>query len=204
MIGSYPLLLWRSGGAGPNIFDYTASGGIILSGAADKSYISSYVSSGGIALSGAAGTSVAYTFTPTGGLVLSGFSANSFVWSFSPSGGIALNGSATAVYINASAGTKVSLTYFYDLTIRLDAKEITDSGEIVANAGDTGGTTVMFNKQFKDIRSIVVSVKKPTTSRIVTYDFTDVPNPTSFKVFVWDTAGNRVTETVTWVARGVG
>lgn len=101
------------------------------------------------------------------------------------------------------AASSLSLIWFYNLRVRLDVKKAVDSGNIVANAGDAGGTTVTFNKAFKDIDSITVSVLKNTTGRIAVYDFVDIPNPVSFKVLVFDTAGVRVTEEVSWKARGI-
>ena len=41
-----------------------------------------------------------------------------------------------------------------------------------------------------------------TTARIAIYDFVDAPNPTSFKVLLFDTSGNRVSGDFSWQARG--
>lgn len=100
------------------------------------------------------------------------------------------------------AGSDTGLIQLYNLTVRLDVKQITDSGSVSALSSDATGTSVTFNKAFKDINSITVSVNS-TVYRIVIYDFTDVPDPTGFKVLVFDSAGNRTSDTVTWVARGV-
>jgi predicted phage tail protein len=87
------------------------------------------------------------------------------------------------------------------LNIRLDIKIKNDMGNGTANAGDTGGTTVNFNVPFADIESIGVT-PSGTTPRIAIYDFVDAPNPTSFKVLLFDTAGNRVSGPFSWQARG--
>lgn len=188
---------------GPLIYDYTASGGYTLAGDALFDRVFMFTPSGGMTLSGDAITSLIRTYLPTGGIVLSGNAALQTIRNFLASSGITFNGEATASYINASAGTKFSLTHLFDLFIRLDVKEAIDSGEVQANAGDTNGTQVNFNKSFKDIRSITVSLKQAQFNYIVTYDFQDVPNPTGFKVYVWDAAGNRQSALVTWIARGV-
>ncbi|NBR22756.1 MAG: host specificity protein J [Micrococcales bacterium] len=88
------------------------------------------------------------------------------------------------------------------LNVRLDSKLRNDSGTGTANAGDTGGTTVNFNLAFVDVDSI--SVTPLTTSAVLAvYDFTDVPNPTSFKVLLFNTSGTRVSGGFSWSARGV-
>ena len=87
------------------------------------------------------------------------------------------------------------------LNVRLDVKIKNDMGNGTANSGDTGGTTVNFNVTFVDIESITVT-PSGTTARIAIYDFVDVPNPTSFKVLLFDTAGTRVTGPFSWQARG--
>jgi predicted phage tail protein len=88
------------------------------------------------------------------------------------------------------------------LNIRLDAKIRNDSGNGTANAGDVGGTTVTFNYAFVDVQSISVTPLS-TSAVIAVYDFVDIPNPTSFKVLLFDTAGNRVSGAFSWAARGV-
>jgi len=87
------------------------------------------------------------------------------------------------------------------LTIRLDVKIKNDSGIVTANAGDSGGTTVNFNVAFIDIRSIT-GTPQGTTPVTWVIDFTDVPDPTSFKILVFDLSGTRVTRDVRWEASG--
>ncbi len=88
------------------------------------------------------------------------------------------------------------------LNVRFDVKLKNDAGTITANSGDSGGTTVNFTVTFVDVQSITVT-PKGTTARIAIYDFVDVPNPTSFKVLLFDTAGNRVSGDVSWSVKGV-
>lgn len=105
--------------------------------------------------------------------------------------------------INFTGIDDKALMYFSDLKIAMSVKQITDSGNVSALASDTNGTTVNFNVAFKDVNGITldaVAVKKDVTAMV---DFTDVPNPTNFKVYVFDAVGQRVDATVGWVARGV-
>ena len=89
-----------------------------------------------------------------------------------------------------------------NLTIRLDVKRENDGGSVSALASDVSGTLVFFNKPFKDIETITVSVKE-TQRFFVIYDFVDIPNPTHFSVYVFDASGARASKVVTWAARGI-
>ena len=59
-----------------------------------------------------------------------------------------------------------------DLNVRLDAKQISDSGSVSCVSTDTDGTLVNFNKEFIDVTSIVVS-PSGTTPTTAVYDFQD-------------------------------
>ena len=88
------------------------------------------------------------------------------------------------------------------LNVRLDVKQKSDFGKGTANSGDTGGTTVNFNATFTDVDSI--SVTPLTTSAVIAvYDFVDTPNPTSFKVLLFNTSGTRISGDFSWAAQGV-
>lgn len=91
----------------------------------------------------------------------------------------------------------------YNLNIRLNAKKENDGGEVNAVSTDSSGTIVYFNKPFKDIESITCTTKSTVEPYTVIFDFNDIPNPVSFRVFVFDTVGARVTKTVDWKARGI-
>ena len=88
------------------------------------------------------------------------------------------------------------------LNIRFDVKLKNDAGTATANSADSGGTTVSFNVSFVDVESITVT-PKGTAARIAVYDFVDVPNPTTFKVLLFDTAGTRVSGDVSWSVKGI-
>ena len=88
------------------------------------------------------------------------------------------------------------------LNMRLETKQKTDSGNGTASASDSGGTTVNFAIGFVDVESITVTPKGSSAPVIAIYDFTDVPNPTSFKVLLYNTSGTRVSGAFSWTARG--
>jgi len=88
------------------------------------------------------------------------------------------------------------------LQTTLDVKREVDGGEIIARKEDLTGTVVLFNKTFKDVNSITATCDS-IEPIIIIYDFVDIPNPVSFKVFALDSTGNRVTYLVSWKARGI-
>jgi hypothetical protein len=87
------------------------------------------------------------------------------------------------------------------LNVTLDSKIKSDGGMRVCAAGDVGGTVVTFNIPFVDISSIVVTASG-TTALLTVYDFVDAPNPTTFKVLLFTTAGARASGTVSWSVKG--
>lgn len=87
------------------------------------------------------------------------------------------------------------------LNIKLANKLKTDAGGGTANSGDSGGTTVNFNIAFVDVTSIIAT-PRGTQARFAVVDFVDVPNPTSFKVLLFNTSGTRVSGDFDWTARG--
>jgi hypothetical protein len=110
-------------------------------------------------------------------------------------------------YDFASAGNDdlLKITAF---NMRLETKQKTDSGSGTASASDSGGTTVNFSSSvgggtyFVDVVSITVTPKGSSAPVIAIYDFTDTPNPTSFKVLLYDKDGGRVSGDFSWTARG--
>jgi hypothetical protein len=95
-----------------------------------------------------------------------------------------------------------ALVAISQFSVSLDVKQETDSGNINALAADADGTEVLFNKAFKDVNSITLTTAS-IEPLVAVYNFTDVPNPTGFKILVFDTAGNRINYLVSWKARGV-
>lgn len=87
------------------------------------------------------------------------------------------------------------------LNIKLSNKLKTDAGTGTAAAGDVGGTVVTFGQAFVDVTSIVVT-PSGTAARFAIYDYVDAPNPTGFKVLLFDNNGNRVSGGFSWTARG--
>ena len=110
-------------------------------------------------------------------------------------------------YDFASAGNDdlLKITAF---NMRLETKQKTDSGSGTASASDSGGTTVNFSTPagggtyFVDVVSITVTPKGSSSPVIAIYDFTDTPNPTSFKVLLYNTSGTRVSGDFSWTVRG--
>jgi Putative phage tail protein len=104
------------------------------------------------------------------------------------------------VRITVSGGT-ADLYRLNSLNVTINSKLINDAGSVSALASDVGGTVVFFNIPFIAVSSINVSANS-TTPVTTIFDFASVPNPTSFKVLVFNSAGTRVNATVTWAAKG--
>lgn len=77
----------------------------------------------------------------------------------------------------------------------------TTTNATVQGTIDNAGTMVLFNKEFVDITAISVT-PSGTTAKIAIYDFVDEPNPTSFKVLLYNTSGVRVDGAFSWSVRG--
>lgn len=105
------------------------------------------------------------------------------------------------LYGFSSAGNN-DLLLVTGLNIRADAKLITDSGVVSAVSTDAGGTLVTFNKTFSRVTSIVVTINA-TVGRFAVCNFTDVANPTTFRILAFSAAATRQNATVYWQARGV-
>jgi len=101
----------------------------------------------------------------------------------------------------AISGTATDLLEISNIEVRLDSKLLNDGGETAVYAADTNGTTIYFNKAFVDVTSITVT-PKGTAQLTAVYDFVDVPNPTYFSVYLFDSTGTRVDGTVSWQVKG--
>lgn len=66
---------------------------------------------------------------------------------------------------------------------------------------DNGGTPVIFTQTFIDITSITVT-PKGTSPIYGIYDFTDTPNPTYFKVLLFNSSGTRISGDASWSVKG--
>lgn len=126
-------------------------------------------------------------------------------WSAAQTGGNIFVASVRYIEVTVTftAADDNDLIKFWNLQANLSQKEMLDSGQVSAISSDANGTVVTFNKSFNDINSITVSTKTTTEQFTVVYRFTDIPNPTQFSVFVYDTSGIRVSKTVDWKARGI-
>ena len=96
------------------------------------------------------------------------------------------------------AGSLIKIT---NLNLKIDVKIKNDTGTGTANASDSAGTVVNFNVSFVDVQGLAVT-PNTTSAVFAVVDFQDVPNPTSFKVLLYNTSGVRVSGNFTWQCRG--
>lgn len=91
---------------------------------------------------------------------------------------------------------------FYSLNVRRK----TDFGQALCRAEDEGGTEIFYNVTFTEVQSLPrPNVVNDTSEGGLTAYTTreEGLNPVSFRCFVKDKEGNRVTATVDWLAGGV-
>lgn len=88
------------------------------------------------------------------------------------------------------------------VNVKLSFKLKNEAGSGTASASDIGGTQVWFTESFVDIESITVTASG-TGALFAVYDFVDAPNPTGFKVLLFDSNGNRASGGFSWAVKGV-
>jgi hypothetical protein len=107
------------------------------------------------------------------------------------------------VKLEIEADDETSFIEISNINVRIDAKKRTDSGTANVYAADTGGTVINFNVNFLDIgQGSIVVTPQGTSVLDWVVDFTDVPNPTGFKVLLYNSGGTRVDGVVRWQAEG--
>ena len=143
----------------------------------------------------AGGTSV--TLTPT----ISTSTDNS-TWTTYPSNYQVFATNFRYVRLNISAnGDGLSLVRFTNLRLIIGNQSYQDSGTGTAISTDTNGTLVNFNLSFRTIRSIVITPISTTTVTAV-YDYSPLNNPGSFRVYLYNTIGARLSGNFSWSATG--
>lgn len=87
-----------------NVYEYAATGGIILSGTADVSAIKVFRADGGLVLGGSADVAITRSFPASGGIVLGGEASTEFVdgRGYVASGGLVFGGAADTQFVSAS------------------------------------------------------------------------------------------------------
>lgn len=114
------------------------------------------------------------------------------------------------VAVASSAGH--DLLTLSGLNVRLDVKLKNDAGNVAVVSTDNsaavtgaaiGGTTVLFNVPFINVTSITLSAQGTTAAYTPIYDFIGATiNPIGFKVYLYNSAGARVSGSVSWSAKG--
>jgi hypothetical protein len=126
-------------------------------------------------------------------------------WTAGPTGAAQVYGTNfryVKVVLSVSGGSNLALSSITNVLVKVDTKKQTDSGNGTANSGDSGGTTVLFTLPFLDVTAINVT-PQASSATIAVVDFTDAPNPTSFKVLLFNTSGSRVSGDFRWTAEGI-
>lgn len=96
---------------------------------------------------------------------------------------------------------------FSKILVDLNVKKVSDYGRVECLSTDGGsgmetGTYVPFHVSFTDVQSgPMATASNPDNKAYV--NFVDILNPVGFRIYVLDKNGNRVSDTVDWVAYGV-
>lgn len=85
------------------------------------------------------------------------------------------------ITVKATANSDQDLFTLTHLVVRLDNKQITDSGSVDALSTDTAGTIVNFNKEVIDVQSITLT-PAGTTPLSAVYDFKDTVQSGTYSV----------------------
>lgn len=123
-------------------------------------------------------------------------------WTAAPAGALqALIANVRYFRVTLSvSGAATDLVQVDGLSIKLANKLRTDSGRgTITDA--TNGVWVPFNAAFIDADTPLVQ-PEGATPLLPVVDFSDVPNPTGFRVYLYTTAGAKTTGSFSWTARG--
>jgi predicted phage tail protein len=123
-------------------------------------------------------------------------------WTSAPVGSsyLATNFRYVNIIINFAASAGANLAQLTGLNIKLSSKRVTDGGSGVITTASTG-VVVNFTRAF-------VSADTPRvqpdglTPLLGVVDYTAIPNPTSFTVYLFNQAGTKVTGSFSWQASG--
>ena len=105
------------------------------------------------------------------------------------------------INVTCDTNTEIVLT---GCKTSVNLKTISEDGAGTVSVAATG-VEITFSRSFIDVSSIVVTPLYDETKRLhAVYDFTDVPNPTSFTVYLYDeVTGAKTTGSFSYVVRGV-
>ena len=103
--------------------------------------------------------------------------------------------------LTVQASDSTSLYKLSGANVRLDVKLKNDGGSVACNAADVNGTTANFVVPFISVTSITLT-PAGTTPLTAVYNFSGAANPTGFSVFLFNSAGQRVSGNVSWSAKG--
>ena len=140
---------------------------------------------------------------PVNIVVQSAWSVDNVNWTMQPSANLFIEQFRYFAFQFLFFGNDKAMIELFNVSVVVSVKREIDGGSILASKDDAAGTVIYFNKPFKDVESITVTPKSTVEPLMAIYDFQDVPDPTFFKVFVFDTTGIRVSATIDWKARGI-
>lgn len=100
-------------------------------------------------------------------------------------------------YTFTAANTE-SVGFIYNLQSSVNIQLTNDAGEDLCTSTDVGGTEIFYNKPFTAVTAVVGTGLTNAAAIVVV----DSISGDSFRCYVFDKNGTRITETVGWHARG--
>lgn len=103
--------------------------------------------------------------------------------------------------LDFEGSTNDALSLLSDMLVTVSLERDEETGIAACLAADAGGTTVNFTKAWLDVEDIQLTAEG-TTPAYPLLNFSDVPNPISFKIPVFNDSGTRVNCSVRYRVRG--
>jgi hypothetical protein len=103
--------------------------------------------------------------------------------------------------LDFDATDTTGLSRIHGLRARLSLETGEEYAIVDVFAADSGGTTVTFTTEFIDLQDLQVTAIGSAELKAVA-NFVDAPNPTDFKVLLFDASGTRIDGTVSYRAKG--
>lgn len=103
--------------------------------------------------------------------------------------------------LDFDATTTAGFSRIYDIRARLSLETGEEYQIVDVFAADSGGTLVTFGLDFIDLQDLQVTAIGSAELKAVA-NYVDAPNPTDFKILLFDASGTRIDGTVSYRAKG--
>jgi hypothetical protein len=99
-------------------------------------------------------------------------------------------------------GTPSGMVQVSQINMQIGVTTRQDSGFAIVSGSDADGTFIPYNLDFVDVIQVNATAQA-NSGRTATARWQDIPNPTGFYAYMFDSDGNRASGTIGWSASGV-